>query len=137
MQKITSNDQLIPGEWYWCISKNFTNRMNIYEVVQLEDDTKYLAERVWATDHNSQALEKWDIYGPIPKPYLEVQIIDVEPNKSFWVDKKEVGNKDLYYRYTRPTLNDGYLVAAEYLFEKFHKYINFSNPSQIVYTKEL
>jgi hypothetical protein len=135
MQKILKNEDLIPGEWYWCRGKEPYHEFQIHEVMVLIDDSKYIGNRVWAMDNNSQALEIFDIYGPIPKPYVEIQLIDVKSYKCFWVNKIDIGNNDLYYKFTGQVLEDGYLVVDEYLFEKYHRTINFPNPSQIVYTK--
>jgi len=145
MQKILKNEDLITGEWYWCIGKELYHDFSIYEVISPNEDSKYLAERIWAMDNNSQALEKWDIYGPIPrpckigpipKPYLEVQIIDMKQDKFFWTSKEDIGKIRLFYRFTGKTSDDGYLLVEEYLWEKYYQTISFPNPSQIVYTKD-
>lgn len=63
--KVTSNDELIIGEYYWCVSKLFDSQH--IEVVSEISDRKIIGD-IWAFEENNQALEKYDIYGPIPRP---------------------------------------------------------------------
>jgi len=65
--RIESNDQLEVGEHYHCFDRVTAK----YSVEKCSDEgEKYLARKIWATDDNNQALERWDIYGPIKPPSI-------------------------------------------------------------------
>lgn len=66
MSLITSNEQLEVGREYWCRSKAFGNA-HIKECLFDDSFGKFMGNRIWAYDGNSQALKKWDIIGPLPK----------------------------------------------------------------------
>ncbi len=77
-EKITSNDQLLVDHYYWIRSKQFPDNYLIAEVklayIMLSDETKHKALIVnnmyfWAYEKNSQAIETYDIYGPINEPF--------------------------------------------------------------------
>jgi hypothetical protein len=72
-EKITSNNQLIANHYYWVCSKG-TN--GPFFPAECRDDTepnrKWLQVNnmnYWAYEGNSQALEIFEVFGPIPKPY--------------------------------------------------------------------
>ena len=69
--QILKNEDLIPEEYYWCISKKIPNaRLQLLGCSLTPNGNKMIGSRIWAMDENNQALEKYDIYGPIPKPDL-------------------------------------------------------------------
>jgi len=70
MQRILSNDELIVGQNYIVRSK--TNGTNpgyqpVAEVTMVKElfGMKFIFNRMWATDDNNQALDHYEIYGPI------------------------------------------------------------------------
>lgn len=72
-EKITSDDQLIADHYYWVCSKG---KKGPFFPAQCRDDG--LPERkclqvnnmnYWAYEGNSQALEMFEVFGPIPTPY--------------------------------------------------------------------
>lgn len=72
MKQITSNAELIPGNHYWCRDKRYGD-VTLQECNQESypnEQWKYLGRRIWAMDDNNQALERWDIVGPLPKPAI-------------------------------------------------------------------
>ena len=46
-----------------------SSQMLIHRYRNLEDSRAYFGDRIWAFDGNNQAMEKYDIYGPVPKPF--------------------------------------------------------------------
>ena len=86
-KKITSNEELIPGNYYWVRSKS--NPKGFFFPCLVTEHAKIGSNDIprkaiivnemdfWAYEGNSQALERYFIYGPIPIP-----IIDEEENSS-------------------------------------------------------
>lgn len=75
MEKITSNKELKHGEYYWLCSKavydngETSDLKFVKQFINFEGCCRpHFEGNVWAFDENNQALEKYDIYGPIPKP---------------------------------------------------------------------
>lgn len=77
-EKITSNDQLIADHYYWVQSKerkgSFFPCIVVEHVPVGSNDIPRKAILVnnmsfWAHEGNSQALEHYNIFGPIPTPY--------------------------------------------------------------------
>jgi len=67
--EVTENAQLEAGKHYHCFCKH-TFQHQIHECKSDEDGGLFLGSRIWATDNNNQALEKWVIYGPIAPPNI-------------------------------------------------------------------
>lgn len=73
MKRILSNDELEIGKVYWCKAKNVhympdPQALTVYETGGI----KYISQnRIWADDNNNQALENYDIIGPIEYPNFE------------------------------------------------------------------
>ena len=71
MKRILTNDDLEIGEYYWCKYRGKIADLWTIEQVQQTHNMKYIGSHIWATDDNSQALEKYIIIGPIPQPKIE------------------------------------------------------------------
>jgi len=75
MKKIKKLDELIDGEYYWMHSNMIfdngsrSSQMLIQRYRDHKDGRAYFGDRIWAYDGNNQAMEKYDIYGPVPKPF--------------------------------------------------------------------
>lgn len=73
--KITSNDQLLADKYYWVRSKDFKRAFIVAQIlVSGEPERKSLRVHgmdFWAYEGNSQALEIFEIYGPIPFPDVD------------------------------------------------------------------
>jgi hypothetical protein len=75
MKRITSNDDLTPGLWYWLRPKGGVLLAN-GKVSEPGDFSAKKVTRshwkaigdVWCDPDNDQALAMFDIYGPIPLP---------------------------------------------------------------------
>lgn len=68
MRLITEPRQLVVGKSYWVKEKNF--ELKTY-IVNCEEDLghRYLGpHKIWATEDNPQAFDRWHICGPIPAP---------------------------------------------------------------------
>ena len=74
MNKINNLEELIDGEYYWMHSKvvykngERSSQILLQRYRDAGDGRAYFGDRIWAYDGNNQAMEKYDIYGPIPKP---------------------------------------------------------------------
>jgi hypothetical protein len=66
MQKITSSEELIVGKYYFCKPTNGLDPI-ILNVGSFENK-KFLGNRIWCTEDNPQAFEKFTIVGPIEFP---------------------------------------------------------------------
>ena len=64
MKHITNPDELEIGRQYWLVDKT-TGNAKISQL-KAEDNWKYFESRMWVNTDNNQAMELWDIYGPIP-----------------------------------------------------------------------
>ena len=73
MKKILTNDDLEIGKEYWCKHKDVHYKQHPEVMIVNETgNAKYLGHNyIWATDDNNQALEKFDIIGPIEYPNFE------------------------------------------------------------------
>ena len=68
MKKILTNDELEIGKEYWCKPKTTSFDPMVLRVGE-SSGIKYLGtNRIWASDNNNQALERYDIIGPIEYP---------------------------------------------------------------------
>lgn len=70
MKKIETNDELEIGKYYICKSKIIYQNGERSDVIYpLKCDKisgrKYIGDKLWAMEENSQALEKYNIYGPL------------------------------------------------------------------------
>ena len=75
-EKITSNDQLVANRYYWVRSKR---DKGVFFVAPVRNANGALEDMMpalivsnmsfWCYEGNSQALENFDIYGPINEPY--------------------------------------------------------------------
>lgn len=65
--KITENSELEAGKYYHCFTKG-AQRHSIELCQEGLNAPKFLGQRIWADDDNNQALDRWDIYGPIEVP---------------------------------------------------------------------
>jgi hypothetical protein len=76
MKKVEKLDELIDGEYYWMHSNMIfdngsrSSQMLIQRYRDHKDGRAYFGDRIWAYDGNNQAMEKYDIYGPVPKPFI-------------------------------------------------------------------
>ena len=76
MKRILKDDELTPGEWYWVRTKGGsllangkTTNPGIFTVSQVLGGLwKSIMNGMWCDKNNSQALEIYEIYGPIPRP---------------------------------------------------------------------
>jgi hypothetical protein len=69
--KITSNDQLVVGQWYWCRTKfNVAADVSPHQVRETSG-FKYVGvgDRMWCDPKNDQFLGSFDAWGPIPRPH--------------------------------------------------------------------
>ncbi len=64
MKYITDPDQLIPGREYWLVHKQY-GLVKISEC-KIEANLMFFENRIWAFGDNNQAMERWDIFGPLP-----------------------------------------------------------------------
>lgn len=64
MKHITDNSQLKVGREYWCRIRGQAFATPF--VCHVRDGMRYLADHIWAEDSNNQALQRWEIFGPIP-----------------------------------------------------------------------
>lgn len=82
MKKIQKLEELIPDEYYWLCSKMIydngtkSNSMMIHQYRDHKDGTPayFGSGRIWAHEGNNQAMENYDIYGPIPRPEIKPDI---------------------------------------------------------------
>lgn len=65
MKHITNPDDLEVGRHYWLVDK-MTGNAKISQLKSEEADWKYFEGRMWVRPDNNQAMNIWDIYGPIP-----------------------------------------------------------------------
>ena len=71
LKEITDVNDLEIGKWYWCFSKKFKDKKEIYKVEYMPSSVgKYIGANLWAEPENNQAMEKFKIYGPIPEPEI-------------------------------------------------------------------
>ena len=75
MERVTSNDELIPGLWYWRRLKGGAKLANGGTLLPGEFSAKKVTQGhwkaigdMWCDNDNDQALGMYDIYGPIPWP---------------------------------------------------------------------
>ena len=76
MERILSNDGLIPNQWYWVRSKGGAKLANgtIAEPGEFVaskvkgGQVKSIMSGMWCDPTNDQALRHYEIYGPILKP---------------------------------------------------------------------
>lgn len=68
MKRITDPKELVVGDAYWLRSKTFPESAPIASTLRKDFDEPYFEKCIWASERNPQALQKWDIIGPIPKP---------------------------------------------------------------------
>jgi len=83
MKKITTNSELEDSKYYWLCSKMIydNGKKSDTKVISRftrwddapegEESRAFFEGRTWAMDSNNQALEKFDIYGPISEPDVE------------------------------------------------------------------
>ena len=65
MKQITQESQLIVGESYWLRGRTHA----IASLCRERGTGPYFEEQVWAMDNAiGSAFDRWDIWGPIPKP---------------------------------------------------------------------
>lgn len=73
---ITDPSQLEVGRDYYLLDKEtqinslLPHAWPLIEECKERDGYKYFSCNIWATEGNNQALERWDIFGPIPKTTL-------------------------------------------------------------------
>lgn len=80
MKQIKTNSELITNSFYWCREKKKPNTINLIQCKSANNihDAKYIDVNhytymnandniIWAMDNNNQALERWDIVGPVPE----------------------------------------------------------------------
>lgn len=70
MKLIQSNSELEVGREYWCKPKTTAFDPIVMRCSEC-GGIKYLGAGIWATDNNNQALEKYDIVGPIEHPNFD------------------------------------------------------------------
>ena len=73
MKKIENLEELKNGEYYWLVSKMIYDNgqhsnTKIIERFITDNPLPQFGNKIWAHEGNNQAMEKYDIYGPIPKP---------------------------------------------------------------------
>ena len=75
-EKITSNEQLLPDRYYWVRSKRDKRPFFIAPVRNANGALENMMPALivsnmsfWAYEGNSQALENFEIYGPINQPF--------------------------------------------------------------------
>lgn len=75
MRKIQSNEDLMPGCWYWARLNTpmLNGQMSEWRLGKITQDVdsvyKYWGKgRIWCCDHNSQLLHRYDVIGPVPYP---------------------------------------------------------------------
>lgn len=66
--KVKDNNDLVVGEYYWCLNKGPLVSSTIEFVGELYGE-KYVGNKVWAAEN--QALAKWDMCGPTPEPIIK------------------------------------------------------------------
>ena len=133
MNKINNLEELIDGEYYWMHSKMVyengerSSQMLIQCYRDAGDGRAYFGDHIWAYDGNNQAMEKYDIYGPVPKPevlnrdeendnrifkrlLMEVFEFEKEPNEILRV-AREGNNIILRHRYREDTIINIYELA--------------------------
>lgn len=85
MKRILSNDELIPGNWYWIRSKGCqllqngeTTSPGNFRPSQVKGFNggvcgrpKSISDGMWCDPTNDQALGHYEIYGPIELPQLK------------------------------------------------------------------
>jgi hypothetical protein len=61
---ITHHSQLEVGREYWLVSKKHeTNRIS---KCKSRDGCVFFEDHIWAHEKNNQAMERWNIFGPVP-----------------------------------------------------------------------
>lgn len=64
MKHITDPSELEVGREYWLVDKA-TNVPEI-NICKERDGRSYFASHFWVYPSNNQAMERWDVFGPIP-----------------------------------------------------------------------
>ncbi len=69
MKHITDPAELELGREYWLVAKEGSDPSWEPKISKLLDDCgrKFFEFRMWAEPDNNQAMDHWDIFGPIPK----------------------------------------------------------------------
>jgi hypothetical protein len=67
-EQVESNQQLEIGEYYFLLDK-ITGDISIKQC--LSESGRLHFGKIWATDENNQALERWRILGPVQMPTRE------------------------------------------------------------------
>lgn len=93
MKKITNNDELEVGKEYWCKFKTSKSMPQLFKVGE-QGGWKYIGSRIWATNENNQALEKFDIIGPVEYPNFDDFKTQAEIDEDFRVIKLGVDGRN-------------------------------------------
>lgn len=67
MKRITSNDELIVGKWYWTRLHGYSCGYRALQVIR-RSEYKTFHNGMCRDPENDQALANYEIYGPIPEP---------------------------------------------------------------------
>lgn len=65
MRHITDPKELMVGREYWVVEK-LTGKFRI-ETLQERDNRAFFGMHIWAIEGNNQAMDRWDVFGPIPE----------------------------------------------------------------------
>ena len=66
-KEIKQPSELETGRYYHCISKDH-DQHSIHKVYEHGEHRHLGFDKIWATETNPQAFERWKIYGPIERP---------------------------------------------------------------------
>ena len=92
LSKITDIGDLINDKYYWLVSKlvydngEHSKSKMIQKFRDHGDTPAYFGDRIWCYEDNNQAMENYDIYGPIPEP-CDVGIMENYSDQHFTVSK--------------------------------------------------
>lgn len=65
MRYITDLNELRVGREYWLFEK-LTGRVTL-ERLQERDNRPFFGMHIWAIPGNNQAMDRWDVFGPVPE----------------------------------------------------------------------
>ena len=85
MKLIKTNSELVIGRHYWCQNKEKPNDIELHKCRAGVSGWLYFGNNIWAMDKNNQALERWNIVGPVPVPD-EKSFIPIIKKWDIWME---------------------------------------------------
>ncbi|RLF07499.1 MAG: hypothetical protein DRJ64_02895 [Thermoprotei archaeon] len=78
MRKVETGGEMIVGQSYWLFPKSGEESpvlavVNLDKMTELGNEIKFVLNNIWCFPGNNQALERWDVYGPVFLPTINEQ----------------------------------------------------------------